>query len=168
MSSAATTNPSSICWGSTTPPPFGSHTTPEGERPYITTERSRPSAALTRAIHGPGQAKLVGSATETRAIPWDPSQPRTFQSSLMSPFKLGSGSSSSATSRIVARQARNEATSVDSPGLEILVSLMGWRLCSPCDRAPAHLLGVGVRAADRLLAGGGGRRLGPRVRDHGL
>ena len=145
MSIAAITNPSAIQSRSISPSPPGSHTTPDGT-PYITAERrSSPPLGQIRAIHGPGHENAAASAIRAIPSPKPPSQRDTVHPVAGSSPAAGTGSCSNGSSRIVARQARNDAVSIDSSHFGSRTSLM------PGSYEPGAARGSSLGGASALL-----------------
>ena len=96
---------------------------PDGT-PYMTTLRRLFEPERRRAIQGPGQENEAGSASGARPIPKPPSQRATVKPVAGSSSGAGYGSSSNGSSRMVATQARKEATSSGRSPLGMLTSLI--------------------------------------------
>jgi hypothetical protein len=152
ISAAARRKPSSITYSDPPTSSAGSQTMPDGT-PYMTTLRRRFEPERRRAIHGPGHENEAGSARGAKPIPKPPSQRVTVKPVAGSSSGAGRGSASKRSSRIVATQARNEATSSGGPSFGMLTSLIA---------------GSYWRAIRRLLMGRtshrGSLRLGPKAR----
>ena len=109
MSAAATRNPSSIARARPRVRRPGPRRRPDGT-PYIHDE----AAAGPRRSTAPARRTMPASATGASPSPSPPSQRDTVQPVAGSSPAAGRGISSSGSSRIVARQARNEAVSSGS------------------------------------------------------